>query len=193
MQFEVTNYTPMVISDVTGASQFNQVDISVTGGKAPYKLYFGAPIYTDPADLKAHYNEVTTNNPTSYLIQRSAYDSPANPGHKIVRVYVEDALGCGYYIDVEKQFYDIEIPRYFTPNNDGDKDTWTPTNLHSYPNAEVQIYDRYGRLIAKFDNRGSWDGKYETTELPTGDYWYIIKLNEPDDDRTFKGHFTLYR
>ena len=38
-----------------------------------------------------------------------------------------------------------------------------------------------------------WDGKYNGTELPTGDYWYVVKLNDPRDDREFVGHFTLYR
>ena len=38
-----------------------------------------------------------------------------------------------------------------------------------------------------------WDGMYNEIELPTGDYWYVINLNDPSDDRDFVGHFTLYR
>ena len=33
----------------------------------------------------------------------------------------------------------------------------------------------------------------KNTELPTGDYWYVIKLRGENDDREFVGHFTLYR
>jgi gliding motility-associated-like protein len=39
----------------------------------------------------------------------------------------------------------------------------------------------------------SWDGKYQGVELPSGDYWYVLKLNNSKDDREFVGHFTLYR
>jgi gliding motility-associated-like protein len=38
-----------------------------------------------------------------------------------------------------------------------------------------------------------WDGTYDGKELPTGDYWYVIKLNGENDSREFVGHFTLYR
>jgi hypothetical protein len=34
---------------------------------------------------------------------------------------------------------------------------------------------------------------YEDHTLPTGDYWYVIKLNGEDDTREFVGNFTLYR
>ena len=38
-----------------------------------------------------------------------------------------------------------------------------------------------------------WDGRYHGKELPTGDYWYVVKLNDENDNRDFVGHFTLYR
>ena len=53
---------------------------------------------------------------------------------------------------------------------------------------------RYGRVVE--DNvvsKNGWDGLYHGAELPTGDYWYIIKLQGESDDREFVGHFTLYR
>ena len=63
-----------------------------------------------------------------------------------------------------------------------------------YPKITVVIFDRYQRLIAKYNgNRAAWDGYYNNKLLPSGDYWYIVKLNQPDDPREFKGNFTLYR
>jgi gliding motility-associated-like protein len=38
-----------------------------------------------------------------------------------------------------------------------------------------------------------WEGLYQDTKMPTGDYWYVVKLNGEEDDREFVGHFTLYR
>jgi gliding motility-associated-like protein len=42
-------------------------------------------------------------------------------------------------------------------------------------------------------NDAPWDGIYQGHNLPTGDYWYVIKLKGENDDREFVGHFTLYR
>ncbi|WP_373075678.1 T9SS type B sorting domain-containing protein [Zeaxanthinibacter enoshimensis] len=56
------------------------------------------------------------------------------------------------------------------------------------------MFDRYGREVYRMDHKNKgWDGFYQETELPTGDYWYVIKLRGENDPREFVGHFTLYR
>jgi len=63
---------------------------------------------------------------------------------------------------------------------------------------EVLVFDRYGRLLEKFvgikDRTADegWDGTYQGEPMPTGDYWYLIKLNDRRG-REITGHFTLYR
>ena len=73
-------------------------------------------------------------------------------------------------------------------------DLWISENLEGFPEILIKIYDRYGRVVAEeaYGTQG-WDGKYHGNDLPTGDYWYVIKLNGENDDREFVGHFTLYR
>jgi len=77
----------------------------------------------------------------------------------------------------------------------------TPVGIEfiDYQNIEVMIFDRYGRMLADFQgieekNNGGqgWDGTYQGKEMPSGDYWYLIKLND-SEGREFTGHFTLYR
>lgn len=80
-----------------------------------------------------------------------------------------------------------------TPNDDGQNDTWGPQNTSNYPNITTDIFDRYGRKVKILRQGETWDGRYDGNELPTGDYWYIIKLGNPNDDREFVGHFTIYR
>ena len=72
------------------------------------------------------------------------------------------------------EYYDIEIPRFFTPTGDGENDTWAPRNTQQYPNIHTLIFDRYGRLLKELSQGQSWDGTYNGKEMPTGDYWYII-------------------
>ena len=106
--------------------------------------------------------------------------------------YVRDVRGC--IIEEILEIKDIEIPNFFTPDGDGINDTWYPRNIDIYGNITVSIFDRYQRLIVDFKgNQSSWDGFYKNKLLPSGDYWYFIRLNEASDNREFKGNFTLYR
>ena len=108
--------------------------------------------------------------------------------------YVKDQRGCVEEITMFIEFLDIEIPDFFTPEGDGINDTWYPINIEPYPNITVQIFDRYQRLIGSYKGlQHSWDGNYKGKPLPSGDYWYFIRLNENADNREYKGNFSLVR
>jgi gliding motility-associated-like protein len=107
---------------------------------------------------------------------------------------VVDENGCKASADIFIEFIDIEIPNFFSPNGDAENQYWKPRNDQGFPQILTIIFDRYGRevYLIRVGDRG-WDGFYQQTELPTGDYWYVIKLNGENDNREFVGHFTLYR
>lgn len=87
---------------------------------------------------------------------------------------------------------EIEIPRFFTPNDDGENDTWIVKNLECYQSAKVRIYDRYGKNLADYySSYNQWDGKYNGTNMITDTYWYEISL--PEIDKRLVGHFLLKR
>ena len=107
---------------------------------------------------------------------------------------VRDQRGCVLEQTVFIEFLDIVIPDFFTPQGDGINDTWYPINIEIYPKITVDIFDRYQRLLASYEgNTHSWDGYYKGSPLPSGDYWYIVRLNESSDNRVFKGNFSLVR
>jgi large repetitive protein len=108
-------------------------------------------------------------------------------------VVVIDEHGCPATDTKPFVFIDIKIPELFTPNGDGSNDTWHPTETKNYPDLVFYVFDRYGRKVGTFSEGQGWDGKYNGTELPTGDYWYTLKLRNVKDEREFVGHFTLYR
>lgn len=73
---------------------------------------------------------------------------------------------------------DLKIPNAFTPNGDNDNDRWHLQWLEFYPEATIDIYDRWGRLVFKkktFPAEG-WDGKSNGKPLPMDSYHYIIDL-----------------
>ena len=107
----------------------------------------------------------------------------------IHEVFINDKNGCG---SVSKVVAVVGIPKYFTPNNDAYNDFWGIKGMEKYPEAYVEIFDRYGKFI-KFLNKLNpyWDGTFNGTPLPANDYWYVIKLEA--DKPEIKGHFSLKR
>ena len=86
----------------------------------------------------------------------------------------------------------LEIPDVFTPNDDGYNDEWVINGIIDYPDARVQVYNRWGQLL--YESIGytyPWDGVYEGEALPIADYYYIIDLQDGTEART--GTITLKR
>jgi gliding motility-associated-like protein len=72
----------------------------------------------------------------------------------------------------------INAPNAFTPNGDGVNDTWDIKFLDLYANCTVEVLNRYGGSI--FYSVGypvAWNGKRNAIDIPSGTYYYIIKLN----------------
>ncbi|WP_412560894.1 T9SS type B sorting domain-containing protein [Winogradskyella sp. MIT101101] len=111
----------------------------------------------------------------------------------VYTIVVTDSNGCSAEAQIELEFVEICIPNWFTPNGDGEYDTWAPGCTENYPNLTFDIFDRYGRKVATYHVGQVWDGRYNGHELPTGDYWFVVKTNDPNIDKEFVGHFTLYR
>lgn len=104
----------------------------------------------------------------------------------IYTVLVRDKLGCG---DDSEKVTIIDYPKYFTPNNDNVNDTWHIKGITDFPNAEVYIYDRYGKLLKQLNvNSTGWEGTFRGEKMVPTDYWFTVKLN---NETEFKGHFSL--
>lgn len=103
--------------------------------------------------------------------------------------YARSLDGCGGY------FYEFEVflvPNFFTPNGDAVNDEFTITGMSYYTQAEITIFDRYGKLIARLNSSNrSWDGTFNGNRLPADDYWYIVKID--NETPVIKGHFSLIR
>ncbi|WP_276378624.1 T9SS type B sorting domain-containing protein [Flavobacterium sp. H4147] len=113
------------------------------------------------------------------------YDVPGG----LQTAYVREKSGCG---GVTQNFVILVFPPFFTPNNDSYNDLWEVTGMENYPQAEVTIFDRYGKLITQLNSsKMSWDGTFEKTPLPASDYWYALKID--DSKPILRGHFSLKR
>lgn len=165
--FEVEAFDPLGIS--LEQNSLNEITVVATGGREGYTYYFNG---IDNGDDETYYIRETGN----------------------YQVTVVDENGCEATANIFMEFIDIEIPNFFTPDGDGQNDVWIPRNIEQFPELFLNVYDRYGRMVYRLaDSPEGWDGFYQENTLPTGDYWYVIKLNGEDDTREFVGNFTLYR
>lgn len=110
-------------------------------------------------------------------------------------VEVFNLLGCGSFDTVTiTAINDLEIFSGFTPNGDGDNDTWNLPMLEKYPNVNVDVYNRWGEQL--FHSEGydvPWDGKYKNEDLPVGTYYYVIDVKDGDFPEPFSGPLTIMR
>lgn len=120
------------------------------------------------------------------------YFEHLEPG--IHSLYSRDKTNCGISI------LDIAIlgfPKFFTPNGDGQNDTWKVlgNDLNNIQISGIYVFDRFGKLVADVDLTGDgWDGFYNGERLPATDYWYLVKFTDQYGDyREKRGNLSLIR
>ncbi len=93
-------------------------------------------------------------------------------------VFVEPTIGC------------FVITNALTPNGDGVNDTWILGGLEFFPNATVQVFNRWGQLM--FESIGyaaPWDGTFQGQLLPVADYYFVIEY--ANDKEPITGTVTI--
>ena len=163
--FDIEEFTPLSLVLTEGG--LNEIVANASGGTGNYQFTL---------------NDVDQGSTNTFIIGETGSYT----------VTVTDSSGCMAVAIIEMEFIELCIPNYFSPNNDGITDYWSPGCAGNYPNLMFSIYDRYGRRVAMLRVDQKWDGRYNNTELPTGDYWYVVRL-DAENNREFVGHFTLYR
>ncbi|MBK9400622.1 MAG: gliding motility-associated C-terminal domain-containing protein [Bacteroidetes bacterium] len=93
----------------------------------------------------------------------------------------------------ETTFY---IPNAFTPNNDGNNETFTGYGI-GIIRADFFIFDRWGKLVYQSNTlEKGWNGTYQNSgdECPEGTYVYLFKVfNGQPAPLEISGKVTLVR
>ena len=128
-----------------------------------------------------HIKYITSPNADVWPITTTIYTLITQDQHGC---YASDTLRVTVKTSNQLIFYSA-----FTPNADGDNDVFYIANLEKYPDNNLKIYNRYGKVIysaSNYDN--SWDGTYLGNTVPTGTYFYILN----DGNGTlYKGSVTI--
>ncbi|NDK54960.1 ice-binding family protein [Pontibacter fetidus] len=85
----------------------------------------------------------------------------------------------------------IEFPNVFSPNNDGNHDTWVISSLERFPDNDITILNRWGTEVFKAKSyKNNWTGD----NLAEGTYYYVARVRLCDGtDRTLKGYVMIVR
>jgi gliding motility-associated-like protein len=72
----------------------------------------------------------------------------------------------------------IDIVTFFSPNGDNINDRWQVREIDRYPNNQVWVYSRTGKLLFEAKPyRNDWNGDSAGDDLPEGSYYYRIDLD----------------
>ncbi|MBK6266594.1 gliding motility-associated C-terminal domain-containing protein [Marivirga sp. S37H4] len=84
----------------------------------------------------------------------------------------------------------IDFTNVITPNGDGINDLWEIDKIEEYPEAEVFIYDRWGKkLFTSKGYKNPWDGKFNGQLLAPGVYYFVLDLK--DGYEPYTGSITI--
>jgi len=63
----------------------------------------------------------------------------------------------------------------FSPNGDGVNEYWVITNIERYPDATVEVFNRWGERV--FESKSNYNNDWNGSNLPVDSYHYVITQN----------------
>ena len=184
---DLGEYQLTVSQTTNGYTCENSIAFEVVSSGAPESIAVEINGFSDQIDVTV---TATGTGPFEYSIDRENYqvsnEFKVFPGK--YTVYIRDLELCRI---LSEEIIAIGYQRIFTPNGDGFNEYWNIIGRELYPESQLYIYDRYGKLLAQISpNFNGWDGRLNGRPLPASDYWFRYQYA---DDQTMTGHFTLKR
>jgi len=198
-----TTYYILVDGDLTGTGITNPAECFfevVTSGVGVEILVDAGPDEEIEPESSTVLNGNAPNGfewaPPNFLSNTTILDPTSTPEQTITYFLNYTAAdGCLYQDDVTIVVSEpISIPNTITPNEDGINDTWNIGRIDNYPNAEVNVHNRWGQIVFNiigYTNSRRWDGTNNGSRLPSGTYFYSIDLKTGNDNDVFIGPITL--
>lgn len=181
------NYTLTVTRTENGLICENTSEFEVVSSGAPEDFTTEIGDFSDLVTLTV---DVTGSGDFEYSADGENFQDSNRlevfPG--VHTIYVRDKFLCR---TINKEVVALGYQKFFTPNNDTVNDYWHVIGADLYPDSELFIYDRYGRLLKQLRPDGpGWDGTFNGLQMPSSDYWFRYFY---EDGKEFTGHFSLKR
>lgn len=109
-------------------------------------------------------------------------------GTFLVRLIVRNNIGCADTMVkplTVRNVYMLHLPNSFSPNGDGLNDAYKPVVIgHKWMHFEV--YNRWGALMFRGDEKNGWDGLFEGRPAPDGVYAVKVFVKDWEDKTHFE-------
>ncbi len=108
-------------------------------------------------------------------------------------VVTDNHTGCTDFFDktFSEQNCDLTIPNVFTPNGDGINDEFEILNLEHYPNAQIVVFNRWGKKV--FEHHDYYNNWWDGGNAPDGVYFYVLQYSRMGETRYAEGAVTIIR
>ncbi len=184
---DLGEYRLSVTQTSNGVTCANSISFEVLSSGAPESMAVETNGFSDQIDVVI---TATGTGPFEYSLDGENYQVSNEfivlPGKYTVSV--RDMLECRI---LSEEIIAMGYQRFFTPNGDGSNEYWNIIGGELYPESQLFIYDRYGKLLAQIDpNSQGWDGRLNGAPLPESDYWFSYSYS---NEKTVTGHFSLKR
>jgi gliding motility-associated-like protein len=200
----------VLVTDSNGCTTDGEIEVGLIN--PPHSQFMSRSKPTEFTDPEVQFvNESTAALTYEWQLGDGNVSYEENPLHAydtsgiflvMLIAYNEPQYGCSdtsyQYMEVDPLFT-FYIPSGFTPDEDGLNDTWGPVGQSfEYESYNVQVYDRWGKLIWQTDNpEVQWDGKMRSSlkDVKQGLYAYVFTLRKFNtfEPKIITGTVTLYR
>jgi len=139
-------------------------------------------------------NDIVSQNGASIVVRPGTLTgSPLAPS-KPPYTFTVSAGGCSVPQSFTLNAFNatkLVTSNVITPNADGINDTWAIVNIELYPNNNVKVFDKAGKIV--FSQSGylnTWDGTYNGSPLTQGTYYYVVDLG---GGTKYSGYISIVR
>lgn len=88
--------------------------------------------------------------------------------------------------------FSVTATNLLSPNGDGKNDVWIINDIERYPDNEVTVFDRSGRVMFNAKNyQNNWTGQLAGKPLSEGTYYYALRLTKGGKTVYKKGFITI--
>lgn len=159
------------INDITCKENTDgRITVGVSGGTPPYSY---------------HWNDAISDSAEAIGLPAGNYQLTVTDDNGCVQTKEFTVLGTEETC--------LQIPNVFTPNNDGKNDTWNIQGTAFFDKITIEVYNRWGDLIFRYDGSGNgytdlsnqWDGTYKNKKvLVMQTFAYVIDLHNGENPIT---------
>ena len=138
-------------------------------------------------------------NNVNPILNTSNYNLLNSP--KTIYIRLDNGLGCYSITSFELTTKNClpTVNSFVSADNDGFNDTFHVDGLKNiFLNHKISIYNRWGKLVWTGNNNSNeWDGfannglLIDDKQIPSGTYYYVIELNDPDYTDQLTGYLYL--